>query len=77
MLFNPFNFDREIIISFGLIHPQIFVLLFVVVNILLPSITAFIYNAKVTTMQDARFSFILYFDSENTGRIFSIIISEN
>ncbi len=77
MLFNPFNFDRKIIISFGLIFPRITVLFFVIANILLPSIAAFIYNAKVTTMQYTRVGSILYFDGENTGGIFGVIISEN
>ena len=77
MLFDPLNFDREIIISFGLISPRITVLFFVIANILLPSIAAFMYNAKVTTMQDTRVGSILYFDSENTGGIFGVIISEN
>lgn len=77
MLFDPLNFVREIIISFGLIFPRITVLFFVIANILLPSIVAFIYNTKVTTMQDKRVGSILYFDSENTGGIFGVIISEN
>ena len=77
MLFNPFNFDRKIIISFGLIFPRITVLFFVIANILLPSIAAFIYNAKVTTMQYTRVGSILYFYGENTSGIFGVIISEN
>ena len=77
MLFYPFNFDGEFIISFGLILPRITVLLFVIANILLPSIATFIYNAKVATMQDTRVGLILYFDGKNTGGIFGIIISKN
>lgn len=77
MLFNPLNFDREIIISFGLIFPRITVLFFVIANILLPSIATFICNAKVATMQDTRAGSILNFDGENTGGIFGVIISEN
>ena len=77
MLFNPFNFDRKIIISFGLIFPRITVLFFVIANILLPSIAAFIYNAKVATMQDTRVGSILYFNGKNTGGIFGVTISEN
>ena len=77
MLFNPLNFDREIIISFWLVFPRITALFFVIANILLPSIAAFIYNAKVTTMQYTRVGSILYFYGENTSGIFGVIISEN
>ena len=52
-------------------------LFLVIANILLPSIVAFIYNPKVATMQDTGVSSILYFNGENTGGIFSVIISEN
>lgn len=77
MLFNPLHFVRNIIISFGLIFPRITVLFFVIANVLLPFIFAFIYNAKVATMQDTGVDSILYFDGEDTGGIFGIIISEN
>lgn len=77
MLFNPLNFNRQFIISFGLIFPRITVLFFVITNILLLPIATFIYNAKIATMQDTRVELILYFDGENTGGIFGVIISEN
>ena len=40
MLFNPRDFVRELIISFGLILPRITALLFVITNILLLSVIA-------------------------------------
>ena len=77
VLFNPFNFGRQLQVSFGLIFPRITVLLFVITDVLLPSVTTFVDDTEVATMQDARIHRVLYFDGENTGGIFCIIISPN
>lgn len=65
MFFYPLYFVGKIIISFGLIFPRINILFFVISNILLSSIKAFMRNAKIATMLDAGVSYIPHFDGEN------------
>jgi hypothetical protein len=52
-------------------------LLFVITDILLPPISAFIDDTEVATMQNTRIHSVLYFDGENAGGIFRVIISPN
>ena len=77
VLFNPVDFCGEFCISFGLIFPRITVLLFVIADILLPSVIAFIYDTEIATVQNTRTCFVLYFDCENACGILGIIVSEN
>ena len=50
MFFNPFNFVGQFIKSFRLVFPRITILLFVITNILLPAVAAFVDNTKVATV---------------------------
>ena len=72
---QPINFLIQVNKSFSLVCPRIIIDVFVETDILLPAVSAIIYNCKVATMYDSRSKSIYFFYRKNASGIFAMLIS--
>jgi len=79
IIFYPLFFFAKYIVSTRLFLPSVTVLPFIETNIFLPFMALFIciviYNGKIAAVKNTRVFSVLEFDGDNTGRVFSVIVS--